>query len=233
MLHSAMHSIADPSPALQNDDPPAPARSARMEPDDMTSLEDALSDMADLSDTESLTAAAAPRDPAPTAPAPLADSPMAIPAAPASSGAGEMEPLNMEFDIDFTAAAPAPAAASPAPEADKGLDLPGFELDLPAAAEPIAPVAAAPTAAPTAAAPLSFDLAGVSLDLDPPSDAAGDTTSAGELTEENPLETKLSLAEEFRAIGDIEGARSLAEEVMNESSGTLQSKARTFLADLA
>ena len=39
--------------------------------------------------------------------------------------------------------------------------------------------------------------------------------------------------EEFRAIGDIEGARSLAEEVMNESSGTLQSKARTFLADLA
>ena len=102
-----------------------------------------------------------------------------------------------------------------------------------AAAEPIAPVAAAPTAAPTAAAPLSFDLAGVSLDLDPPSDAAGDTTSAGELTEENPLETKLSLAEEFRAIGDIEGARSLAEEVMNESSGTLQSKARTFLADLA
>ena len=93
--------------------------------------------------------------------------------------------------------------------------------------------AAAPTAAPTAAAPLSFDLAGVSLDLDSPSDAAGDTTSAGELTEENPLETKLSLAEEFRAIGDFEGARSLAEEVLAEASGTLKTKAGTFLADLA
>ncbi len=206
-----------------DDDPPAPAMSARMEPDDMTSLDDALSDMADLSGTESLTAVEVAKAPAPMAPAPVAAAPMAAPS-------GDIEPLNMEFDIDFTAAAPAPAAAAPAtPEVDKGLDLPGFELDLPPVSEP---VAAAP-AAPTAAAPLSFDLAGVSLDLDTPASVAEETTSAGELTEENPLETKLSLAEEFRAIGDIEGARSLAEEVMNESSGTLQSKARTFLADLA
>jgi len=202
-----------------DDDPPKPATSSRLEADDLTSLDDALSDMADLSSTESLTA---------PAPAPVASAPLAAPAAAPSV---DMEPLNMEFDIDFTAAAPAaaPAAQAAAPAADNGIDLPGFELDLPAAAEP---VAAAP-AAPTAAAPLSFDLAGVSLDLDTPDAAAADSTSAGELTEENPLETKLSLAEEFRAIGDIEGARSLAEEVMNESSGTLQSKARTFLADLA
>lgn len=202
-----------------DDDPPKPATSSRLEADDLTSLDDALSDMADLSSTESLTA---------PAPAPVASAPLAAPAAAPSA---DMEPLNMEFDIDFSAAAPAPAPAvqAVAPAADNGIDLPGFELDLPAAAEP---VAAAP-AAPTAAAPLSFDLAGVSLDLDTPDAAAADSTSAGELTEENPLETKLSLAEEFRAIGDIEGARSLAEEVMNESSGTLQSKARTFLADLA
>jgi pilus assembly protein FimV len=53
------------------------------------------------------------------------------------------------------------------------------------------------------------------------------------LTSENPLETKLSLAEEFRAIGDLEGARSLAEEVLAEASGALKSKASAFLNDLA
>ena len=192
------------------------------DPDDLKSLDDALSDMADLSGTESLTAA-----PQAAAPAPLA--PAAAASAPATD---EMAPLNMEFDIDFTAAAPAAAPAQAEPSADNGIDLPGFELDLPPAGEPVA-AAAAPTASAPAPAPLSFDLGGVSLDLDTPTSAPEETTSAGELTEENPLETKLSLAEEFRAIGDIEGARSLAEEVMNESTGALQSKARTFLADLA
>lgn len=188
------------------------------EPDDLQSLEDALSDMADLTGTELLTSAA------PTAPA-------AGPAAASTpAGPAEMEPLSMEFDIDFTAAAPAQPPAAAAPVTDDSIDLPGFELDLPPASEP---VAAAPVAEPPAAAPLSFDLAGVSLDLDTPTSAPPEDVTAGELTEENPLETKLSLAEEFRAIGDIEGARSLAEEVMNESTGALQSKARTFLADLA
>ena len=55
----------------------------------------------------------------------------------------------------------------------------------------------------------------------------------GGLTAENPLETKLSLAEEFRAIGDLEGARSLAEEVLSEASGALKAKATAFLNDLS
>lgn len=207
-----------------DDDPPVPAR-ASAEPDDLKSLDDALSDMADLSGTESLTAA-----PAATEPAPLTPVASAAALAPAPA-ADDMAPLNMEFDIDFTAAAPAAAPAAAEASASNALDLPGFDLDLPPAVEPVA--AAAPSASAPAPAPLSFDLGGVSLDLDTPAPAPEETTSAGDLTEENPLETKLSLAEEFRAIGDIEGARSLAEEVMNESSGTLQSKARTFLADLA
>ncbi len=86
---------------------------------------------------------------------------------------------------------------------------------------------------------LSFDLNGIELDLNPPQTKA--TTPApniadddGEmLSTENPLETKLSLAEEFRAIGDLEGARSLAEEVLAEASGALKAKASAFLADLA
>ena len=54
-----------------------------------------------------------------------------------------------------------------------------------------------------------------------------------DLDADDGSDTKIELAKAYLDIGDIEGARSLAEEVMNESSGTLQSKARTFLADLA
>ena len=46
------------------------------------------------------------------------------------------------------------------------------------------------------------------------------------------LPVDLVVAEEFRAIGDFEGARSLAEEVLAEASGPLKAKASTFLADL-
>jgi pilus assembly protein FimV len=67
--------------------------------------------------------------------------------------------------------------------------------------------------------------------LSEPEPATGEEPNR--LSAENPLETKLSLAEEFRAIGDLEGARSLAEEVWSEASGTLRTKAGTFLAGLA
>ena len=95
---------------------------------------------------------------------------------------------------------------------------------------PDAPVAAqvAPAAAPEL---MTFDLNNLSLDLDTPEEA--DSASNDVPGQENPLETKLSLAEEFRAIGDFEGARSLAEEVLAEASGSLKTKAGTFLADLA
>ena len=49
----------------------------------------------------------------------------------------------------------------------------------------------------------------------------------------DPLETKLSLAREFEAIGDTDGARSLAEEVEAEASGALKDRARAFLAQLS
>ena len=43
---------------------------------------------------------------------------------------------------------------------------------------------------------------------------------------------KLSLARELQAIGDVEGARSLVEEVEAESAGDLKSQARQLLAEL-
>ena len=48
----------------------------------------------------------------------------------------------------------------------------------------------------------------------------------------DPLATKLALAEEFNAIGDADGARTLIEEVVAESSGALKIRAQRMLAEL-
>ncbi len=46
------------------------------------------------------------------------------------------------------------------------------------------------------------------------------------------LETKLALAQEFRAIGDAMGAKMLANEVAAQATGTLQTQATNFLAEM-
>ena len=183
--------------------------------------DDVMSALDDLKNTEALTEAKAPEPVAP-------------------------ESAPMDFDLDFPSE-PAPlqtaksdeaatAAASDAPMFDDSEVLPDFALDAPseptplAEAEPGSPAAAAAAPAVENNELMSFDLSDINLDLDTPEPAAA---MDKDLTEENPLETKLSLAEEFRAIGDLEGARSLAEEVLAEASGTLKTKASTFLSDLA
>lgn len=121
----------------------------------------------------------------------------------------------------LSAAAPAPAAA-----ADSGMiefDLGALSLDLPNASAP-APSAPAPSA-PTAAAP--------HLAAAPAGDAGStggfeDTGNSGS----DPLATKFALAQEFNAIGDPDGARSLAEEVLAEASGDLKHRAQRFLAEI-
>ncbi|MCA0239504.1 MAG: hypothetical protein LCI02_01480 [Proteobacteria bacterium] len=49
----------------------------------------------------------------------------------------------------------------------------------------------------------------------------------------DPLARKLELAEEFRQIGDVEGARDLLEEVIAKADGTLKNKAQVMLDGLA
>ena len=49
---------------------------------------------------------------------------------------------------------------------------------------------------------------------------------------ESPLARKLDLAEEFRQIGDLEGARDLLEEVVAKAEGALQAKAQGMLDKL-
>jgi len=170
-----------------------------------------LSDMGDLQITDALT------------------SQPAEPSGPSS--------MSMDFDLDFpsqpanlqapAAAAPDAAAVPEAPTFDLNEEAPDFGLDMDLPVE--APASQAAVA--SAPAPMTFDLNNLNLDLDAPAEI--DMTSGDASGQENPLETKLSLAEEFRAIGDFEGARSLAEEVLAEASGSLKTKAGTFLADLA
>ena len=96
--------------------------------------------------------------------------------------------------------------------------------------------AAAPLTPPVPVAPassdfdmLEFDLGSRSLDLggEPEPDAAPAPSAP-----EDPLETKLALAEEFRAIGDDDGARALIEEVISEASGEMKIKAQSVLSNL-
>ncbi len=50
---------------------------------------------------------------------------------------------------------------------------------------------------------------------------------------DSPLARKLELAEEFRQIGDLEGARDLLEEVVSKADGQLKAKAQSMLEKLA
>ena len=67
-----------------------------------------------------------------------------------------------------------------------------------------------------------FSIGGQPLSAEPQTDDSKD-----------PLSRKLELAEEFRQIGDLEGARDLLEEVVAKGSGAVQTKAQGMLDKLA
>ena len=76
-------------------------------------------------------------------------------------------------------------------------------------------------------APLEFDMSELSLDMQ--NQITEMSPHSGHAGLEDPLETKLSLAQEFSSLGDLEGARALAEEVLLEAKGPLKIKAQAFL----
>lgn len=153
--------------------------------------------------------------------------------------------MGMDFDLSEPAALQEPAAAiaalpevqEPMPEISMSMDglnlsddsehpLPDFNATAPA------PVAVAAPATPAIdSGMLEFDLGSLSLDLDTPSNET--PTEAPDGVNDDPLETKLALAEEFVSIGDEDGARALIEEVVAESSGEMRAKAQRALANLS
>lgn len=76
---------------------------------------------------------------------------------------------------------------------------------------------------------LEFDLGSLSLDL---GDEVESDSGSEPAKVQDPLATKLELSEEFIAIGDMDGARTLIEEVIAEASGDMQLKAKRALSDL-
>jgi pilus assembly protein FimV len=49
----------------------------------------------------------------------------------------------------------------------------------------------------------------------------------------DPLARKVELADEFRQIGDLEGARDLLQEVIDKAEGALRAKAQGMLDNLS
>jgi pilus assembly protein FimV len=150
-------------------------------------------------------------------------------------------PVDVDLDLNVPVAGDLPPPAPPerTQPFDAGLDLslPSIQGDLPAAAPAPSPAA-------------DFDVGSLSLDLDPPRVVSAPaplaaaeppasapvpfSTNFGGLGGEDALLRKLELAEEFRQIGDSEGARDLLEEVVAQAGdGPLRAKAQGLLDSLA
>ena len=118
-------------------------------------------------------------------------------------------------------AAPIAATAAVADSAAEQEDLSGLTLELPDKAA--SPEGAEP--ATSDSKPLVFDFSNLSLDIEGPADL-----QPGEAA----LLTKLSLAREFLAISDLDGARVLAQEVADKTdSDSLKAEAEALLARIA
>jgi pilus assembly protein FimV len=176
-----------------------------------------------------------------------------MPAPTVDLGGAAESPVDLDLDLDTPAPVSTPVMS--APEVTQPFTVPSpppavqdLNFDLP----PMAPSQPERPASPA----MDFDLSGLTLDLNapaaPPAAAASphasgygdlelpkvptqppfDATPAGD-SGGDPLARKLELAEEFRQIGDTEGARDLLEEVIAKASGPLKTRAESMLGDLA
>jgi pilus assembly protein FimV len=146
--------------------------------------------------------------------------------------------VDLELDLESRpAASTRPGSATTARSQAAG---PMFELPSAAQKPPAAPSPPVPTPSQT----VDFDISDFSLDaaepsapapLQVPSDLGSlDLGEGGDDGEDgaDPFERKLELADEFRQIGDTEGARDLLQEVIAQTGGAIQAKARAMLESL-
>ena len=181
-------------------------------------------------------------------------------AAAAAGAANAADEIDFSLDLDLDLGVPTADEAAPprmpeitqpmsemtqplAPPDATGGDL-AFDLPLETPTEVLTVVAPPP---PSRDLSLDFDLSGISLDLDAPPVSApmplaevserpyGDAGGASDGGDDDvdPFERKLELAEEFRQIGDMDGARDLLEEVIAQTGGAIQAKARNMLDNLS
>ena len=135
--------------------------------------------------------------------------------------------LNLNPDVDADQAPVSPPKKSPL------VDLPALAAAPLPEREEEATEATEPTTGPAqTAVKLDFDFGDLSLDLDAPVTPSSSLASADLAEQEDPLATKLALAEEFNAIGDHEGARALMEEVLAQATGDLKTSVQAALDKL-
>jgi pilus assembly protein FimV len=149
--------------------------------------------------------------------APEPVSPSAMAATQAMPASVERAPMTMDFDISARGARTAP----PAP--DLSFDLSGMGV-LPAPT---------PVPSPTSASTdLDFDLGEPTHPGETHPDKLAEALDALGDDEGDPLLRQLELADEFRQIGDTEGAREVLQELIQRASGSLRDRAQAMLNGL-
>ncbi len=144
----------------------------------------------------------------------------------------ETEDFRQQAEVSFGSTNPSPLATthsplSPSATTDSPLPDVNFSYTIPTPLSTSEPRQHAPAAADSGM--LEFDLGTLSLDLEP----IGELPAGQPAAEiDDPLATKLALAEEFVSIGDDDGARALIEEVIAEATGDLKTKAQRALSSL-
>lgn len=180
----------------------------------------------------------------------LMDTPAAPVIEPALQASASLAPAAMLqdlpiIDLSLYAAEPEPEAAAavpdlafePAPEPveppaaatvplDNGLEF-SLDLDQIGSAHPPEPPAARVLESARSGVPeLAFDF---ELKPENKADELTDLLVSEDNSVSDPLATQLELAQEFLALGDADGARSLAERVLARATGDLQARARALL----
>ena len=172
-----------------------------------------------------------------------------------TTGGGGMD---LDLDLALPGSAPAhhaphlPEETQPLPTAEAVHSLDDMSFDLPLDPPPPPAPRSAPASAPSFGGgnAMDFDLSSISLDLGDttlpappvaaPKAAPASSNDFGDIDlgdapddGSDPIARKLELAEEFRQIGDMEGARDLLQEVVSKASGATKSRAQAMLNDLA
>ena len=164
--------------------------------------------------------------PAPYSPPPISsfDSGSAMP-----SAILNLDDLDLDLNFDMAPAVAPPAVASVPPSTKATAPVidflaEGLDFTPESYATPLVPIE--PATPVTHSGMLEFDLNSLSLDLGPSTESPKPALTE---PEEDPLEIKFLLAEEFRILGDSDGARSLADEVLAKARGPLKVKVQAFL----
>ncbi|MBE0472902.1 MAG: fimbrial protein FimV [Rhodoferax sp.] len=115
---------------------------------------------------------------------------------------------------------------APQPADDSVVDL---DLDLDFSNDEPGPAPGSVAAVAVPSGMMAFDMGSLSLDLDDSSSGGNEVPPDANA---DPLESKLALAEEFKASGDDDGARDLIKQVIAEADGAIKAKAQQALSQL-